>query len=83
MKRSSTRASGRTASREESDSGRGHAPGEKLSAVDTAWLRMDRPGNLMMICGVLLFRRRVSRARLLRVLDERFLRFARFRQRPV
>ena len=56
---------------------------EKLSAVDTAWLRMDRPGNLMMICGVLLFRRRVARARLARVLDERFLRFTRFRQRPV
>ena len=27
----------------------------KMSAVDTAWLRMDRPQNLMMICGVLLF----------------------------
>ena len=29
---------------------------EKISAVDTAWLRMDRPGNLMMICGVMFFR---------------------------
>ena len=28
---------------------------EKMSAVDTAWLRMDRPQNLMMICGVLMF----------------------------
>ena len=28
---------------------------EKISAVDTAWLRMDRPGNLMMICAVLSF----------------------------
>jgi WS/DGAT/MGAT family acyltransferase len=44
---------------------------------------MDRPANLMMICGVLLFRRRVTRARLLRVLAQRFLRFERFRQRPV
>ena len=34
---------------------------EKISAVDTAWLRMDRPGNLMMICGVMFFRERVDR----------------------
>jgi WS/DGAT/MGAT family acyltransferase len=56
---------------------------EKLSAVDTAWLRMDRPGNLMMICAVLSFRERVSSAALRRVIEERFLRFRRFRQRPV
>src|SRR6185295_7821718 len=55
----------------------------KLSAVDTAWLRMDRPGNLMMICGVLVFGERVTRARLLRVLESRFLAFPRFRERPV
>ena len=54
-----------------------------MSAVDTAWLRMDRPGNLMMICAVLSFRERVSSAALRRVLEERFLRFRRFRQRPV
>ena len=28
---------------------------ERMSSVDTAWLRMDRPSNLMMICGVLIF----------------------------
>src|SRR4051812_37669792 len=56
---------------------------EKLSAVDTAWLRMDRPGNLMMICAVMLLHRRVTRARVEAVLTERFLRFARFRQHPV
>jgi diacylglycerol O-acyltransferase / wax synthase len=56
---------------------------EKLSAVDTAWLRMDRPVNLMMICGVLMLDRRVSLARLRRVVDERFLVFRRFRQVPV
>ena len=61
----------------------GTAPRRKLSAVDTAWLRMDRPGNLMMICGVLVFGERVTRARLLRVLEERFLAFPRFRERPV
>ena len=54
---------------------------EKISAVDTAWLRMDRPANLMMICGVLTFDRRLSLARLRAVIDERFLVFRRFRQR--
>jgi len=56
---------------------------EKISAVDTAWLRMDRPGNLMMICAVLLFSDRVRFDRLMRILGERFLEFDRFRQRPV
>ena len=52
---------------------------EKMSAVDTAWLRMDRPANLMMICGVLLFAERLSLARLRRIVTERFLIFRRFR----
>jgi diacylglycerol O-acyltransferase / wax synthase len=56
---------------------------EKISAVDTAWLRMDRPSNLMMICGVLIFRERLSFGRLKRIVAERFLVFERFRQRPV
>ena len=54
----------------------------KMSAVDTAWLRMDRPQNLMMICGILLFRKRLSLARLRRVVEERFVVFRRFRERP-
>jgi len=56
---------------------------EKISAVDTAWLRMDRPANLMMICGVLMLDRPLSLARLRRVVRERFLVFRRFRQRTV
>jgi WS/DGAT/MGAT family acyltransferase len=56
---------------------------EKISPVDTAWLRMDRPSNLMMICGVLLFRERVAFERLRSVVGERWLRFRRFHQRPV
>jgi diacylglycerol O-acyltransferase len=56
---------------------------DKISAVDTAWLRMDRPGNLMMICGVLSFSERVAPRALRRAIEERFLRFRRFRQRPV
>ena len=37
-----------------------------MSSVDTAWLRMDRPHNLMMICGVLMFDGPVAFARLRR-----------------
>ncbi|MEO8346442.1 MAG: wax ester/triacylglycerol synthase family O-acyltransferase [Betaproteobacteria bacterium] len=56
---------------------------EKMSAVDTAWLRMDRPQNLMMISGVLLFGGHVTLPRLRRVVKERFLVFRRFRKIPV
>jgi len=55
---------------------------KKVSAVDTAWLRMDRPHNLMMIAGVLMFRERLDIATLRRIVEERFLVFRRFRQRP-
>jgi WS/DGAT/MGAT family acyltransferase len=54
-----------------------------MSAVDTAWLRMDRPQNLMMICGVLLFDEPLSIARLRKLVSKRFVVFRRFRQRPV
>lgn len=27
---------------------------EPLSPVDVAWLRMDRPTNLMIVCGIML-----------------------------
>ena len=56
---------------------------EKISSVDTAWLRMDRPSNLMMICGVLLFDGRVDFRLLQAVVNDRWLRFGRFYQRPV
>lgn len=54
-----------------------------MSAVDTAWLRMDRPDNLMMICGVVTLRDRIDVARLAATTQKRFLRYARFRKRPV
>jgi diacylglycerol O-acyltransferase len=56
---------------------------EKISAVDTAWLRMDRPGNLMMICAVLSFAAPIDVDALKAVVAERFVRFRRFLQRPV
>ncbi|KAB2844209.1 MAG: wax ester/triacylglycerol synthase family O-acyltransferase [Burkholderiales bacterium] len=56
---------------------------ERMSSVDTAWLRMDRRANLMMICGVMVFREPLAYERLRQVLAERFASFHRFRQRPV
>jgi WS/DGAT/MGAT family acyltransferase len=57
---------------------------ERMSTVDTAWLRMDRPNNLMMIVGVLLLDGPVDAARLRETIEARMLaRFPRFRQRPV
>ena len=56
---------------------------ERMSAVDTAWLRMDRPSNLMMITGVLMLERRAGIERLKQTVAARFARFERFRQRPV
>jgi diacylglycerol O-acyltransferase / wax synthase len=60
-----------------------HSNPERMSSVDTAWLRMDRPSNLMMICGVLIFGECLALARLKSTLSDRFLRFKRFRQRAV
>jgi WS/DGAT/MGAT family acyltransferase len=54
---------------------------ERMSAVDAAWLRMDRPTNLMMIVGVVLFDTRVDFRRFRRTIRERFLAFDRFRCR--
>jgi len=54
-----------------------------MSAVDTAWLRMDRPNNLMVICAVMTLRDRVGAERVAATIEKRFLRYARFRKRPV
>jgi WS/DGAT/MGAT family acyltransferase len=53
---------------------------ERMSGVDTAWLRMDSPANLMMIVGVWVFETPMARERLLARLRERLLVFDRFRQ---
>lgn len=55
----------------------------RMSSVDTAWLRMDSPNNLMMINGVMMFDRKVDFARLKATVERRFLKFERFRQRAV
>ncbi len=54
-----------------------------MSAVDAAWLRMDRPTNLMMIVGVVVFDAPVDFRRFRRTIQERFLKFPRFRCRAV
>jgi len=56
---------------------------ERMSSVDTAWLRMDTPTNLMMIVGVMMFDGPMDMARLKRTLSHRLLRYKRFRQRVV
>ena len=45
-----------------------------MDAVDHAWLRMDRPANLMVITGVFIFGEPVDFAALTRVIETRFLR---------
>ena len=56
---------------------------EPISNVDTAWLRMDRPTNLMQIVGVLLFDGELDYERLRASVERRMLCFCRFRQLAV
>jgi len=56
---------------------------EPMSKVDTAWLRMESPTNLMMITSVLVFAQPLPAAELKRLLEQRFLAFHRFRQKAV
>jgi diacylglycerol O-acyltransferase len=58
-------------------------PRERMSGVDTAWLRMDRPTNPMVIVGVMILGERLDYRRLRQALERGFLGFDRFRQRPV
>jgi diacylglycerol O-acyltransferase len=54
---------------------------ERISPVDTTWLRMERPTNLMVIVGVLVLAGPVDIARLEATLAKRILAIPRFRQR--
>lgn len=56
---------------------------ERMSSVDTSWLRMDRANNLMMIVGVLIFTDRLAFERVRETVAARLLRYRRFRQRAV
>ncbi len=57
--------------------------GERMSRVDTAWLRMDSPRNLMMIVGVWILRPGVRYEDLCQRVEERLLTYQRFTQRVV
>ncbi len=54
-----------------------------MSRVDTAWLRMDNDVNLMMIVGVWLLEPRVSYAAVCRRIEDKLLKYERFRQAVV
>ena len=56
---------------------------EPMAKVDTAWLRMESPTNLMMITGLMVFGQRMSRTKLKKAIAERFLAFPRFRSKAV
>ena len=56
---------------------------DPMSRVDTAWLRMERPTNLMMITGVLVLETPLPIDRLRKVIKQRFLSYPRFRQKAV
>jgi WS/DGAT/MGAT family acyltransferase len=58
-------------------------PAERMSRVDTAWLRMDNEVNLMMICGVWLLTPGITLAQLKARVAEKLLQYDRFRQKAV
>jgi len=56
---------------------------EPMSKVDTAWLHMEQPTNLMMINGVIIMDENLDYENLLQTIEQRFLLFRRFRQKVV
>ena len=58
-------------------------PSERMSRVDTAWLRMDTEANLMMIVGVWLVGPQLSMADLRERVETSLLKYNRFRQKVV
>ena len=57
--------------------------GQRMSKVDTAWLRMDSSANLMMIVGVWILKPAITYAALCQRVQERLVPIARFRQMAV
>ncbi len=53
----------------------------RMSPVDTAWWHMEEPTNLMMITSVMTFEKPISYTDLQQIIEQRMLRFDRFRQR--
>ena len=59
------------------------AAAERMSRVDTAWLRMDNDVNLMMIVGVWLLQPALDYEQLCARVAEKLLRYDRFKQKVV
>ena len=57
--------------------------GERMSKVDTAWLRMDNDANLMMIVGVWQLAPGVKHAAVCERIENSLLKYDRFKQRVV
>src|SRR2546423_1955166 len=56
---------------------------ERMSRVDTAWLRMDNDVNLMMIVGVWLLEPAIRYPALVERVEDKLLKYGRFRQKVV
>ena len=56
---------------------------ERMSGIDTAWLRMEHPTNLMMIVGIMVFKDKLDFRKLQATIEQRFLTFPRFKQKAV
>ena len=56
---------------------------QRMTRVDTAWLHMDTPANLMMIMGVLVVEPRLDYEPLCERIQQRMLQYSRFHQRVV
>jgi len=54
---------------------------ERMSAVDTTWLRMDRPANPMMIVAVWILERPVALNKVEKQIEEGLLSYRRYRQK--
>lgn len=52
-----------------------------MTRVDQAWLHMEKPTNLMMITGVMMFEKPVDINKLKKVIKDRFMAYPRFRQK--
>jgi diacylglycerol O-acyltransferase len=59
------------------------ANAERMSRVDTAWLRMDTEANLMMIVGVWLIEPQLPLAQLRERVETALLKYGRFKQKVV
>lgn len=60
-----------------------HPDRDRMSSIDTAWLRMDRPYNLMTINGVLIFEDRLDIESLKETVKAHVLHYKRFCQRAI